>query len=168
MNGPPARAGIDLPLSVGRKNRVRVAAPRASIAAGPGGWRVPAAEVRCRRRDLVARRVSRTQRNRRPGTGSNPRRPGRTILTLGRCQRQSPSPVCSRRAWSGSPLRAGVRRSRRPPTDGERAGGGKIGQADEVHAARRVTVAGQGRAAPPPPTVPAALTKIKNTGRGAH
>jgi len=43
--GLPGRATIDLPLSVGRKNRVRVAAPRASIAAGPDGWRVPAAEV---------------------------------------------------------------------------------------------------------------------------
>ena len=43
--GLPASASIDLPLSVGRKNRVRVAAPRASIVAGAGGWGVPAAEV---------------------------------------------------------------------------------------------------------------------------
>lgn len=43
--GLPARATIDLPLSTGRKNRVRVAAPRASIVAGPDGWTVPPAEV---------------------------------------------------------------------------------------------------------------------------
>ena len=44
--GLPARATIDLPLSVGRKNRVRVAAPRTSIVAGPPGtWTVPEAEV---------------------------------------------------------------------------------------------------------------------------
>jgi tRNA pseudouridine32 synthase / 23S rRNA pseudouridine746 synthase len=41
--GLPAHGSIDLPLSVGRKNRVRVAAPRASIAAdtGHGTWSVP-------------------------------------------------------------------------------------------------------------------------------
>ena len=43
--GLPAGGTIDLPLSVGRKNRVRVAAPRGSIVAGAGGWSVPAAEV---------------------------------------------------------------------------------------------------------------------------
>jgi tRNA pseudouridine32 synthase / 23S rRNA pseudouridine746 synthase len=45
--GLPARGTIDLPLSVGRKNRVRVAAPRAAIVADPatGTWAVPAAEV---------------------------------------------------------------------------------------------------------------------------
>jgi tRNA pseudouridine32 synthase / 23S rRNA pseudouridine746 synthase len=45
--GLPGRGTIDLPLSVGRKNRVRVAAPRASIAAdeAAGTWSVPAAEV---------------------------------------------------------------------------------------------------------------------------
>jgi tRNA pseudouridine32 synthase/23S rRNA pseudouridine746 synthase/23S rRNA pseudouridine1911/1915/1917 synthase len=45
--GLPAAGTIDLPLSVGRKNRVRVAAPRASIAADPatGTWSVPDAEV---------------------------------------------------------------------------------------------------------------------------
>ncbi|HZC40438.1 MAG TPA: RNA pseudouridine synthase [Streptosporangiaceae bacterium] len=35
--GLPARGTIDLPLSTGRKNRVRVAAPRASIVAGQAG-----------------------------------------------------------------------------------------------------------------------------------
>ncbi|HEY6277908.1 MAG TPA: RNA pseudouridine synthase [Streptosporangiaceae bacterium] len=39
--GLPAAGTIDLPLSVGRKNRVRVAAPRASIAADGGTWSVP-------------------------------------------------------------------------------------------------------------------------------
>lgn len=43
--GLPGQATIDLPLSVGRKNRVRIAAPRASIVAGEGGWSVPAGEV---------------------------------------------------------------------------------------------------------------------------
>lgn len=45
--GLPAQATIDLPLSVGRKNRVRVAAPRASIVAdaAAGTWTVPEAEV---------------------------------------------------------------------------------------------------------------------------
>jgi len=45
--GLPARGRIELPLSVGRKNRVRVAAPRGSIVAEParGRWSVPPAEV---------------------------------------------------------------------------------------------------------------------------
>ncbi len=43
--GLPAEGTIDLPLSVGRKNRVRVAAPRGAIVAGGSGWSVPAAEV---------------------------------------------------------------------------------------------------------------------------
>src|SRR5690348_16099703 len=37
---PPSGGSIDLPLSVGRKNRVRVAAPRASIVAHDGRWSV--------------------------------------------------------------------------------------------------------------------------------
>ena len=45
--GLPARGVIDLPLSTGRKNRVRVAAPRASIVADAdsGTWSVPESEV---------------------------------------------------------------------------------------------------------------------------
>jgi len=45
--GLPARGVIDLPLSTGRKSRVRVAAPRASIVADAdrGTWSVPASEV---------------------------------------------------------------------------------------------------------------------------
>ena len=45
--GLPAQGVIDLPLSTGRKNRVRVAAPRPSIAADAarGTWSVPEAEV---------------------------------------------------------------------------------------------------------------------------
>ena len=43
--GLPASGRIDLPLSVGRKNRVRVAAPRAAIVAGESGWSVPAEAV---------------------------------------------------------------------------------------------------------------------------
>lgn len=45
--GLPARGRIDLPLSVGRKSRVRVAAPRAAIVADgdTGTWSVPGAEV---------------------------------------------------------------------------------------------------------------------------
>jgi tRNA pseudouridine32 synthase/23S rRNA pseudouridine746 synthase/23S rRNA pseudouridine1911/1915/1917 synthase len=45
--GLPAAGTIDLPLSVGRKNRVRVAAQRAAIAVdeAAGTWSVPAAEV---------------------------------------------------------------------------------------------------------------------------
>ncbi|HEY7429825.1 MAG TPA: RNA pseudouridine synthase [Streptosporangiaceae bacterium] len=45
--GLPPAGTIDLPLSVGRKNRVRVAAQRAAIVAGPaaGRWSVPEAEV---------------------------------------------------------------------------------------------------------------------------
>lgn len=48
--GLPAAGTIDLPLSTGRKNRVRVAAPRAAITAaraadGRGSWTVPADEV---------------------------------------------------------------------------------------------------------------------------
>ena len=43
--GLPGEATIDLPLSTGRKNRVRVAAPRGSIVAGASGWTVPAGEV---------------------------------------------------------------------------------------------------------------------------
>jgi tRNA pseudouridine32 synthase/23S rRNA pseudouridine746 synthase len=43
--GLPARGTIDLPLSAGRKNRVRVAAPRGAIVAGGGGWSVPAGEI---------------------------------------------------------------------------------------------------------------------------
>ena len=45
--GLPGHGTIDLPLSVGRKNRVRVAAPRASIVAdeAAGTWSVPAPEV---------------------------------------------------------------------------------------------------------------------------
>ncbi len=42
--GLPERGTIDLPLSVGRKNRVRVAAPREAIAARPAGA-VPAGTV---------------------------------------------------------------------------------------------------------------------------
>jgi tRNA pseudouridine32 synthase / 23S rRNA pseudouridine746 synthase len=45
--GLPAQGVIDLPLSTGRKGRVRVAAPRASIVADAahGTWSVPEAEV---------------------------------------------------------------------------------------------------------------------------
>jgi tRNA pseudouridine32 synthase/23S rRNA pseudouridine746 synthase len=43
--GLPPAGTIDLPLSVGRKNRVRVAAPRASIGTDGRTWSVPAAEV---------------------------------------------------------------------------------------------------------------------------
>ena len=45
--GLPAHGVIDLPLSTGRKSRVRVAAPRASIIADAdrGTWSVPASEV---------------------------------------------------------------------------------------------------------------------------
>lgn len=45
--GLPAAGTIDLPLSVGRKNRVRVAAQRAAIVAdeAAGRWSVPDAEV---------------------------------------------------------------------------------------------------------------------------
>ena len=43
--GLPPAGTIDLPLSVGRKNRVRVAAPRASIGTDGHTWSVPAAEV---------------------------------------------------------------------------------------------------------------------------
>jgi tRNA pseudouridine32 synthase / 23S rRNA pseudouridine746 synthase len=45
--GLPARGVIDLPLSTGRKSRVRVAAPRASIVADTsrGTWSVPESEV---------------------------------------------------------------------------------------------------------------------------
>jgi tRNA pseudouridine32 synthase/23S rRNA pseudouridine746 synthase/23S rRNA pseudouridine1911/1915/1917 synthase len=45
--GLPARGVIDLPLSTGRKSRVRVAAPRASIVADAahGTWSVPGSEV---------------------------------------------------------------------------------------------------------------------------
>jgi tRNA pseudouridine32 synthase/23S rRNA pseudouridine746 synthase/23S rRNA pseudouridine1911/1915/1917 synthase len=45
--GLPARGVIDLPLSTGRKSRVRVAAPRASIVADSsrGTWSVPESEV---------------------------------------------------------------------------------------------------------------------------
>ncbi|MBO0775162.1 MAG: RNA pseudouridine synthase [Actinobacteria bacterium] len=43
--GLPGRGTIDLPLSVGRKNRVRVAAPRASIVAAGGSWTVPPREI---------------------------------------------------------------------------------------------------------------------------
>ncbi|GAB3864576.1 RluA family pseudouridine synthase [Dactylosporangium cerinum] len=43
--GLPADARIDLPLSVGRKNRVRIAAARESIALRDGTWSVPAEAV---------------------------------------------------------------------------------------------------------------------------
>ncbi|WP_238018582.1 RNA pseudouridine synthase [Dactylosporangium sp. AC04546] len=45
--GLPPAGRIDLPLSVGRKNRVRIAAPRESIVADltAGTWTVPAGEV---------------------------------------------------------------------------------------------------------------------------
>ncbi|WP_285661924.1 RluA family pseudouridine synthase [Actinorhabdospora filicis] len=43
--GLPESGTIELPLSVGRKNRVRVAAPRESIAEHGGIWGVPDADV---------------------------------------------------------------------------------------------------------------------------
>jgi tRNA pseudouridine32 synthase / 23S rRNA pseudouridine746 synthase len=43
--GLPDRGTIDLPLSVGRKNRVRIAAERAAIVAEPHRWSVPADQV---------------------------------------------------------------------------------------------------------------------------
>ncbi|WP_433211196.1 RluA family pseudouridine synthase [Dactylosporangium sp. CS-047395] len=43
--GLPAAGRIDLPLSVGRKNRVRIAAPRESIVRDGDAWTVPAAEI---------------------------------------------------------------------------------------------------------------------------
>jgi tRNA pseudouridine32 synthase/23S rRNA pseudouridine746 synthase len=43
--GLPARGRIDLPLSVGRKSRVRVAAPREAIATDGPQWTVPAEAV---------------------------------------------------------------------------------------------------------------------------
>jgi tRNA pseudouridine32 synthase/23S rRNA pseudouridine746 synthase/23S rRNA pseudouridine1911/1915/1917 synthase len=48
--GLPEAGTVDLPLSVGRKNRVRVAAPRGDIEFDPdtGRWTVPAASVRPR------------------------------------------------------------------------------------------------------------------------
>ena len=39
--GLPERGRIELPLSVGRKNRVRIAAPREAIACADGVWTVP-------------------------------------------------------------------------------------------------------------------------------
>jgi tRNA pseudouridine32 synthase/23S rRNA pseudouridine746 synthase/23S rRNA pseudouridine1911/1915/1917 synthase len=44
--GLPVRGTIDLPLGVGRKNRVRVAAPREAIARDGDRWTVPAGAVR--------------------------------------------------------------------------------------------------------------------------
>lgn len=44
--GLPPRGTVDLPLAVGRKNRVRVAAPREAIARDGDRWGVPAAAVR--------------------------------------------------------------------------------------------------------------------------
>jgi tRNA pseudouridine32 synthase/23S rRNA pseudouridine746 synthase/23S rRNA pseudouridine1911/1915/1917 synthase len=43
--GLPEKGTIDLPLSVGRKNRVRIAAARESIVEVDGVWTVPAGEV---------------------------------------------------------------------------------------------------------------------------
>lgn len=43
--GLPEAGTIELPLSVGRKNRVRVAAPRESITVSDGCWSVPSEEV---------------------------------------------------------------------------------------------------------------------------
>ena len=43
--GLPTEGRIDLPLSVGRKNRVRIAAARESIVAAGGTWSVPAEAV---------------------------------------------------------------------------------------------------------------------------
>ena len=43
--GLPARGTIELPLSVGRKNRVRIAAPREAITCTDGLWSVPADAV---------------------------------------------------------------------------------------------------------------------------
>ncbi|MFF5233876.1 RluA family pseudouridine synthase [Dactylosporangium sp. NPDC000521] len=43
--GLPAAGTIDLPLSVGRKNRVRIAAPREAITLSGGTWSVPAEAV---------------------------------------------------------------------------------------------------------------------------
>ncbi|WP_432832112.1 RluA family pseudouridine synthase [Dactylosporangium sp. CA-092794] len=43
--GLPPAGRIDLPLSVGRKNRVRIAAPRESIAVKDDTWSVPASAV---------------------------------------------------------------------------------------------------------------------------
>ncbi|MGV9412959.1 RluA family pseudouridine synthase [Nocardia sp. NPDC003693] len=43
--GLPARGVIDLPLSVGRKNRVRIAAPRESIRRAGDRWEVPEGEL---------------------------------------------------------------------------------------------------------------------------
>lgn len=43
--GLPAEGTVELPLSVGRKNRVRVAAPRESIAEHGGVWTVPDGDV---------------------------------------------------------------------------------------------------------------------------
>jgi tRNA pseudouridine32 synthase/23S rRNA pseudouridine746 synthase len=43
--GLPARGRIELPLSEGRKGRVRVAAPRERITVGNGVWSVPDADV---------------------------------------------------------------------------------------------------------------------------
>ncbi|QLY31699.1 RluA family pseudouridine synthase [Nocardia huaxiensis] len=44
-DGLPDRGVIELPLSVGRKNRVRIAAPRESIRRDGDRWRVDAADV---------------------------------------------------------------------------------------------------------------------------
>jgi tRNA pseudouridine32 synthase/23S rRNA pseudouridine746 synthase/23S rRNA pseudouridine1911/1915/1917 synthase len=44
--GLPESATIDLPLATGRKNRVRVAAPREKIGFADGRWTVPAETVR--------------------------------------------------------------------------------------------------------------------------
>jgi tRNA pseudouridine32 synthase/23S rRNA pseudouridine746 synthase/23S rRNA pseudouridine1911/1915/1917 synthase len=43
--GLPAKGRIDLPLSVGRKNRVRIAAAREAITVDGGTWSVPAEAV---------------------------------------------------------------------------------------------------------------------------
>src|SRR6266487_825442 len=54
--GLPERGRIELPLSVGRKNRVRVAAPRGSITFDPARscWSVPPAEMRAGTRSYPA------------------------------------------------------------------------------------------------------------------
>ena len=44
--GLPQAGTVDLPLATGRKNRVRVAAPREEIGFADGRWTVPAAAVR--------------------------------------------------------------------------------------------------------------------------
>src|SRR5215471_3958527 len=132
--GLPAHGVIDLPLSTGRKSRVRVAAPRASIVADSslGTWSVPESEVfgHVRTYPSVTTFAAVWQDGRHARSPAAATRSGFTwpgSATRSRATRSSgpwvpPGPCCTRGGWRSTPPGAAARGCGRRPLPGPTSG----------------------------------------------